>query len=77
LGVKPDKRTNALYQNIRADQGESDTAHAGGDADERPRPLWPTCSDGCTQIQTIVVELQRRSQKEISSDELTVKDPAG
>lgn len=72
LGVKPDKLTSALYQKIRADQGDtSPPAHASsGEA-------LADVLGHLQQIQSIVVELQRRSQKEIRADELTVKDPAG
>ena len=72
LGVKPDKLTAALYQKIRADQGETTT----------PAPVagTPSLADvlgHLQQIQAILAELQKRSQKEISPDELTLNDPTG
>jgi DNA-binding SARP family transcriptional activator len=72
LGVKPDKLTAALYHKIRADQGDTSppaTASSGASLADVLGHLQ--------QIQSIVVELQRRSQKDISSDELTLNDPAG
>jgi hypothetical protein len=72
LGVKPDKLTAALYQKIRADQGETSP----------PAPVagTPSLADvlgHLQQIQVILAELQKRSQKEISPDELTLNDPTG
>ncbi len=71
LGVRPDKRTAALYQKIRADQGDtSPPAPVSGSA---------TLADvlgHLQQIQAILADLQKRSQKEIGSDELTLNDPA-
>lgn len=71
LGVKPDKLTAALYQKIRADQGDTSppapTSNGASLADVLGR---------LQEIQSIIVELQRRSQKEINSDELRVNDPA-
>lgn len=74
LGVKPDKHTTALYQRIRSDQGDT------------PEPEPAPASTGASlavvlghlqQIQAILADLQKHSQKEISSDELTLNDRAG
>lgn len=70
LGVRPDKRTTALYNKIRADQGET-PAPASGSAS------LADVLGHLQQIQAILVDLQKRSQKEISSDEVTLNDSAG
>jgi DNA-binding SARP family transcriptional activator len=72
LGVKPDKLTAALYQRIRADHGDT----------PEPAPASTGASLAVVlghlqQIQAILTDLQKHSQKEISSDELTLNDRAG
>jgi DNA-binding SARP family transcriptional activator len=72
LGVKPDKLTSALYHKIRADQGDT--------SPPAPAPAAPSLADvlgHLQQIQAILAELQKRSQKEISRDDLSLNDPAG
>jgi len=64
--------TSALYQKIRADQCDTSRPAPASSGEALADVLGHL-----QQIQSIVVELQRRSQKEIGSDELTVKDPAG
>jgi DNA-binding SARP family transcriptional activator len=72
LGVRPDKLTAALYQKIRADQGDtSPPAQASGSAS------LADVLGHLQQIQVILADLQKRSRKEIGSDELTLNDPAG
>lgn len=66
LGVKPDKLTTALYHKIRADHGETN--------EPAPAAAGPSLADvlgHLQQIQAILADLQKRSRKEISSDELT------
>lgn len=72
LDVKPDKLTAALYQKIRADQGDMATPASASSGASLADVLGHL-----QQIQSIIVELQKRSQKEISSDELTLNDPTG
>jgi len=72
LGVRPDKRTAALYHKIRADQGDtSSPALSSGSAS------LADVLGHLQQIPSILADLQKRSQKEISSDELTLNDRAG
>jgi DNA-binding SARP family transcriptional activator len=72
LGVKPDKLTSALYHKIRADQGDtSPPAPASGSV------LLADVLGHLQQIQVILADLQKHSQKDISSDELTLNDPTG
>lgn len=70
LGVRPDKRTAALYNKIRADQGETN-APASGSAS------LADVLGHLQQIQAILADLQKRSQKDIATEELTLNDPAG
>jgi DNA-binding SARP family transcriptional activator len=72
LGVRPDKLTAALYNKIRADQGDtSPPAQASGSAS------LADVLGHLQQIQVILADLQKRSRKEIGPDELTLNDPAG
>lgn len=72
LGVRPDKRTAALYHKIRADQGDTSApAQASGSAS------LADVLGHLQQIQAILADLQKRSRKEIGSDELTLNDPTG
>ena len=66
LGVSPDKLTTALYQQLRADRGDT--------TEPAPAPSGVLLADvlgHLQQIQAILAHLQKRSQKEVSSDELT------
>jgi DNA-binding SARP family transcriptional activator len=72
LGVRPDKLTAALYQKIRADQGDtSPPAQASGSAS------LADVLGHLQQIQAILADIQKRSRKDIGPDELTLNDPAG
>jgi DNA-binding SARP family transcriptional activator len=66
LGVSPDKLTAALYQQLRADQGDT--------AEPAPAASGALLADvlgHLQQIQAILTNLQKHSQKEVSSDDLT------
>lgn len=72
LGVRPDKQTAALYHKIRADPADTATP--------APASSGASLADVLAhlqQIQAILADLQKTSQKEIGSDELTLNDPAG
>jgi DNA-binding SARP family transcriptional activator len=71
LGVRPDKLTSALYQKIRADQGDTSPPAAPGGAS------LADVLGHLQQIQAILCELQKRSPKDIGRDDLTLNDRAG
>lgn len=77
LGVKPDKRTAALYQQIKADHFEIAPAtptESLPDTEATPVSL-PELLGRLKQLQTILAEVQHRVQKEIRAVELTLNEP--
>ncbi|HEX8502110.1 MAG TPA: BTAD domain-containing putative transcriptional regulator [Pyrinomonadaceae bacterium] len=74
LGVRPDKQTTALYQKIRAADGEPDLALT----------LAPPEADGAVSlndvlrrlklIQSVLAEIQHSVQRDIKAVELTIND---
>jgi DNA-binding SARP family transcriptional activator len=70
LGVKPARRTVALYEQIRADRVTS--SEPGAPAREEPTTL-PQVLNRLRQFQTVLAELQLQVQQEIQAVELTLK----
>ena len=79
LGVRPAKRTVALYEQIRADQLEGLPGAPFGlalGADELATPLHQAL-DRLTQFQTVLTHVQRQVQHEIRSLENSLQARAG
>lgn len=77
LGVKPDKRTAALYQQIKADHFEIAPAtpiESLPDAEATPVSLSELLGR-LRQLQTILADVQHRVQKDIKAVELTINEP--
>lgn len=77
LGVKPDKRTAALYQQIKADHFEGAPqapADSRPEAEAAPVSL-PELLGRLKQLQTILADVQHRVQKDIKAVELALNDP--
>jgi DNA-binding SARP family transcriptional activator len=77
LDVRPDKRTVALYERIRADGGETLPAQ---EPEGRGEPEAGTASladvlGRLTQIQSILADVQQRVSKEIKAVRLALGDP--
>jgi DNA-binding SARP family transcriptional activator len=76
LDVKPDKRTGALYQQIRADQLEAST-HAppevAGDEETAPVSL-PELLGRLKQLQAMLADVQQRVHRDIRAVELALGD---
>lgn len=74
LGVRPDRRTVALYQQIRGGQNETPApAEHAGRGGEKPgaSPLSDMLGQ-LRQIQTILADVQQRVNKEIKAVELAL-----
>lgn len=73
LGVKPDRHTTALYQKIRAADGEHDAlaTHAAPESDEAGAVSLNDVLRRLKLIQSVLTEIQRSVQRDIKSVELT------
>lgn len=75
LGVKPDKRTVALYQQIRADHLEpTGTAQPEAPAEDEAAVSLADLLKRLRQIQTILDDVQQRVHKDIKAVELAVNN---
>ena len=77
LDVKPDKRTVALYQKIRADGGEVAPApeHGGSVAEGAEAASLSDVLGRLTQIQSILADVQQRVSEEIKAVRMALGDP--
>jgi DNA-binding SARP family transcriptional activator len=77
LGVKPDKRTAALYQQIKADHFEiTPPAPAAPQPQAETVPIsLPELLGRLKQLQTILADVQHRVQKDIKAVEIALNDP--
>jgi DNA-binding SARP family transcriptional activator len=76
LGVKPDKLTAALYQKIRAAEGETGASFlpAAPEADEAGVVSLNDVLGRLKLIQSVLTEIQRSVQRDIKAVELTINN---
>jgi DNA-binding SARP family transcriptional activator len=76
LGVKPDKLTTALYQKIRAAEGETVAALsvAAPEAEEAGVVSLSDVLGRLKLIQSVLTEIQRSVQRDIKAVELTINN---
>lgn len=78
LGVRPDKHTTALYQKIRAADGEQDAASlpAPPETDEAGAVSLNDVLRRLKLIQSVLTEIQHSVQRDIKAVELTINNTA-
>jgi DNA-binding SARP family transcriptional activator len=72
LGVKPAKRTVALYEQIRADQLDSPTL-ASAEVSQATMAPFPDVLGHLQQLQLILSDVQRKVQQDIQAIQLVLK----
>ncbi len=76
LDVTPDRRTSALYEQIRADQLDPQMPDASAPAASTPEPAAASLPDVLTrlrQLQLVLTDVQQRVQQDIRAVELALK----
>ena len=74
LGVRPDKRTAALYQQIRADSAATTPEQAPGKEGDAESASLADVLGRLRQIQNILMDTQQRVNKEIKAVELALDE---
>ncbi|HEY0004488.1 MAG TPA: BTAD domain-containing putative transcriptional regulator [Pyrinomonadaceae bacterium] len=73
LGIRPDKRTVALYEQIRADHLDEDSGPINGLTSVEPSAALPEVLGRLKQLQELLGNAQQRVKQEIKSVELVLK----